>query len=242
MPTTLASLVIFLVLLMPGFAYRLLRERSASHRSFSPFRETISLAFTSVLADAAALAVFAALRALFPKATPDVGRLVRDPGGYFGAHYATLFAWGAGLLALATLLAALAAAEWPRRLYLSRFRPDWKSTTSQSITYLSNWWALFTRNPGTRKYVGCVLDDGSYVAGWLKWFSNSADDGPDRELSLTGPIYYRKPNAAEAVELRDVHAVAVSARKIVLLTVSYLRGDDASPAAELRDRSDARDG
>jgi hypothetical protein len=94
--------------------------------------------------------------------------------------------------------------------------------------YLSGWSLLFSEHPGARLHIGCLLDDGSYVAGRLRSFSRAAEDVEDRELTLTGPILYRASNGQTTSPLPDVGAAAVSARHLVLLTVSYELPDPAT--------------
>jgi Family of unknown function (DUF6338) len=99
--------------------------------------------------------------------------------------------------------------------------------------YLSAWWLLFTANPDSRIHVGCLLDDGSYVAGILRSFNQASDDVQDRELMLTGPISYRVPGAPQTTELPGVGAAAVNARRLQLIMVSCLTEDpkaDESPS------------
>lgn len=221
MPTTLLSLVLFVVLLLPGFAYTLRRERLASTRTLSPFRETVSLAFVSIVADAAALAGFALVRAAMPRTTPAVTALLHDPN-YRQAHFGDLVGWGAGLLAAATLLATAAAGNWPRRQLTRLRRRRVPVPVREHEARVSSWTLLFTEHPDARIHVGCVLDDGSYVSGWLRSFSRAAEDVEDRELTLTAPILYRAPDRNRLSALPDVGAVAISARRLQLLTVSYI--------------------
>ncbi|GAA5173301.1 hypothetical protein GCM10023214_55920 [Amycolatopsis dongchuanensis] len=205
-PTTLVGLVLFLVLLVPGFAYTLRRERLASARAVSTFRETVELAFVSVVADAVVLLLFTLVRAIFPSWTPDVRQLLREPGRYAIDNLTSVTLWALGLLAVAAGLAAGAASLRRRREHAAR---------------VSAWTMLFTEHPGARIHVGCRLDDGSYVAGRLRTYSRSGDDVPDRDLTLTGPISYRAPGETTTTVLPDVGAAAVSARNLTLLTVTY---------------------
>ena len=206
MPTTLWGLVLFLVLLAPGFVFTARRERVRSGRALSVFRESTSVALVSVAANGVVLGLFAVLRTVFPSWTPDVGALVRAPEKYAVEHYAQLTAWSAGMLAVATA-AAFAVGGLRGREHQSA---------------VSAWTLLFTAHPDAAVYVGCVLDDGSFVAGRLLSYSRSAEDVADRELTLTGPITYRAPEKTATSVLPDVGATAISARRIVLLTVSYL--------------------
>ncbi|MTD57549.1 DUF6338 family protein [Amycolatopsis pithecellobii] len=207
MPTTLVGLLVFLVLLVPGFAYTLRRERVASSRDVSVFRETIELAFVSVAADAVVLGLFALLRTIVPSWTPDIRQLLREPGRYGIDHLGSVTAWAAGLLAAASGLALLAASP--------RFR------RREHEAYTSGWTLLFGEHPGARIYVGCLLDDGSYVTGRLRTYSRASEDDQDRDLTLTGPISYRAPGETKSEVLPDVGAAAISARRLTLLTVTY---------------------
>lgn len=205
LPTTGDGLVLLIVLL-PGLTFVLVRERRGSERRPSAFRETGAVVFCSVATEAMALFLFAGVRGLLPGLTPDVGRLVREGGGYARRHYAELGWWGAGLLLFACALAALAA-------LLTRNVPH------PSVT--SAWWIMFHQwFPGENPLVGCLLEDGSYVQGRHASFKVSAEDLPDRDLVLVEPLTYRAPGAAEAVEV-PWGAVCVSARRIVTMFVAY---------------------
>jgi Family of unknown function (DUF6338) len=66
MPTTLTGLLLFVVLLLPGFAYLVGKERNGTERQTSPFRETIAIVAASTTAELAVLALFAIPRWLWP--------------------------------------------------------------------------------------------------------------------------------------------------------------------------------
>ncbi len=83
MPTTLSSLLIFVVLLLPGFAYLVGKERHGTERHTSPFRETVAIVAASITSELAVLGLFAAVRTVFPSWTPDVGALIRHGGGTY---------------------------------------------------------------------------------------------------------------------------------------------------------------
>lgn len=230
MPTTLLGLLLFLVLLVPGFVYTVRRERRVSSRSVTALRELVSLAFVSVLADLAVLIAFSLLRAAAPGWTPDVGAIVADPSSYFAGHYTEVFVWGVGMLAAATIIAALAAGDLPRRA-ACRF-PVLRERVPhrEHDAHISAWTLLFTEKPNHAIHLGCLLTDGSYLTGRLFSFSRAAEDTEDRELTLSAPIAYRKPGETELFRLPDVHKAAVSARQLALLTVTYVPNRPAQPA------------
>lgn len=236
-PSTLLGLLVFAVLLAPGFVYIVIRERRTPERQLSAFRETAELACISLATNGTCLLLFAVVRGVAPGLTPDVGALIRNPQSYLTADYAAVAGWGSGLLLLAMVLAGTAAyARWDGWIATRMLARVDKPLVSPTV---SAWWLLFNKHPGARLYVGCVLNDGGYVAGWLHSFSNAASDIPDRDLTLTAPIYYRAPGRDDGNELPNVGAVSVSARQLGLLLVSYVDPAPADPAASDRQAAGA---
>jgi uncharacterized protein DUF6338 len=221
MPTTLIGLVVFIVLLMPGFAFTLRRERhTKAERRLSPFRETIAIAFSSVVADSIAVAVFYLIRRSFPQITPDVDALMNTSTEYFKKNYWDILGWAAILLTVATAGAFSAASPSLTDRFLSPF--------------LSAWGVMFGKHAdkSIKVYVGCNMADGSYVAGYLHSHSRLSDDSPDRDLSLTGDIVYRAPENEDFVTLTNVGGVVLSARNILMLTISYVEQGEDLPVDE----------
>lgn len=224
MPTTLTGLLLFVVLLLPGFAYLVGKERHGTERSLSPFRETVAIVAASITSEFVVLGLFAAIRALWPTATPNVGALIVNGGAYVGGtpghpgHYKTVAVWGVVLLAAATLGAYLATKPGVRGLgeKLKLTGPYPHDST------VSAWWILFERWPyGRDVQVVCMLDDGSVVRGRFGSFNTTAEDSPDRDLILQKPIFYR-PSGEKAREvLYPVSAACCPARRIVTLFVAY---------------------
>lgn len=209
MPTTLTGVLIFVVLLLPGFVYLVGRERLGVEVRVSAFRETVSIVAASVATEVAALVLFGIVRMLAPAVTPDLVSLFRDAGLAVG--------WGAGLLGLATLLAWCA--TWPQ----VRALPVVRRMTYPHASMISAWWALFeTWRDGRDRHVGVLLDDGSYVQGRLVSFSTLGEDSPDRDLVLMTPILYQAAGSDRQVEW-GCSAACISARNIRMLTVSYLQ-------------------
>jgi hypothetical protein len=221
-PSSFTGLVLFVLLLAPGFTFAAQRERRAPRRQRSAFGETVLLGLTSFLCDVAALLVFAVVRAAAPDHTPDVGRLVRDGRTYFDAHYAYLGWWALGLLALACAFGFV----------LGRWPPKFAPVFADDITFTSAWWDLFEQYRDSKVYVGCELEDGSYLGGELFTYNSDEDETENRELALSAPITYRPAGFDDEVELDDIGAVTVSARQIKFLTVSYLPVDDEDASDE----------
>jgi Family of unknown function (DUF6338) len=218
MPTTLMSLVLFVVLLLPGFVYLTGKERGGTERHVSPFRETVTIVTASITSEIAVLILFAIARSVWPSATPDVGALIRGGSAYLRGNYREFAIWGAGLLACSTVLAYVATIPAVRR-GMARLHLAGPYPHSSAV---SAWWMLFERfAKGRQVHVACILDDGSSVGGSLQSFNTSADDVPERELVLGAPIMYRPPGGRKEQEY-PVSGVSVAAQRIVALFVTYV--------------------
>jgi hypothetical protein len=176
--------------------------------------------------------VTACVRARWPHDTPDVGSLVAAPGDYISEHYASLLLWGGSMLAVATLLAASAAAPpaWAIKLLKrlpGQIRPSWIDDVAAPIAYRSAWDVLMNlRVEGDDNkvdvWVSCELQDGTYLSGPLYSLNPDIDEDEDRELGLKAPVSRRSPSEDEP-ETLDVGAVSVSARYVKYVGWSYVR-------------------
>ena len=122
-PTTLTGLLLFVILLLPRFAYVIGKERNGTGQKPTAFRETAAVVAASVAAEIVVLVLFAILRTALPaRWTPNVGALISDPGSYIrGAgthpgHYGQVAIWGVAILAFATGLGYLAAIPAMRKV------------------------------------------------------------------------------------------------------------------------------
>jgi hypothetical protein len=222
MPTTLTGLLLFVVLLLPGFAYAIGKERNSVTQKPSPFRETAAVVAGSVVFNLVVLSLFAIVRAVWPTVTPDVGALIRDPGIYLrgassqSGHYAQVGIWAAGMLALAVLLAYLATLPQVRAGAAKMLGSYPHESTA------SAWWILFEKwEEGRDIHIGCILDDDSFVEGKLGSFSRESDEGPERDLILVQPIRYRASGDDSDGAPYTCGAVCVSAARIVAIFVTY---------------------
>lgn len=218
MPSTLTGLLLFAVLLLPGFAYLVGKERVGTERRTSPFRETVSIVAASVAAELVVVTVSSVAWAW----SVDLGRVLTDLPGYWRERPVLLASWAIGLLAASTALAYTATVPGLRRL-TRRITGDYPHMSA-----VSAWWVVFEqRDPTARKHVGCVLDDGGYVGGTLISFNNDASDTSDRDLILGTPITYRA-SGDEEVQPYPASAVCVSAKRIVTMFVTYRDPDGAT--------------
>jgi hypothetical protein len=231
-------LFLFVVLLLPGFAYLVGTERHGTRQQMSMFREPAVIIAASVCSEIVVLITFAIVRVCWPSITPDVGALIRNSGAYVRGsgnhrgHYALAAIWVVGLLITAAILAYLAAVPKIRRF------TRWATGRYPHESAVSAWWVLFEQwREGRTVEIACILDDGSGVRGQYGSFNISADDSPDRDIILRRPLYYRPPGGpASAEAFLNVSAACFSARRIVSMFVSYVgpdqQGTTTAPTAQ----------
>ena len=186
MPTTLTGLLLFVVILLPGFAYLVGKERHGTERRLSPFRETVAIISASVASELVILLIFAGVRMLWPSETPNVGALLGQGALYLHGnrthhgHY-QIFAVSGGRAA------GLGYGAWhtrPRSLACDELANGLLGPYPHEST-VSAWWMLFERWRKAREYgVTCILDDGSSIV-------DSSDHSISRRTThLTETLYY----------------------------------------------------
>ncbi len=209
MPATFGAVPVFVAFAAPGLVFFLVREAKHPQRTRTDFRETAAVLLAGLASAVIVLMLLGLARLLLPHQTPDLGRWVREGSGYLKVHYVFLAWWILGLVLGSCLIAAIAAALVPT----GRFG---------SIKYVSAWWQAFhDRRLLDQIYVGCFMDDGSWVGGWLLDYNTDVDDIADREIVLAEPIHRRStPGSAPQLDVQIGLAI-VSARKLVSLQVAY---------------------
>jgi len=191
-------------------------ENQLPAREVSPLRELATVISVGIVCDALVLLLFGIVRAISPSSTPDVGGIERSGMQYVKPHFVSIGWWFVCLLTAACGLAYI----------LGRFRPQIaKSISPSQIKSNSAWWEAFHQYPDAYMYVGCLLQDDSYVAGYLKNYSSDVNETADRDLILCAPISYRPAGSDEASPMEDVALVTVSASQLKFLTVTYLYAD-----------------
>jgi hypothetical protein len=234
-PSSLAGLLLFVVLLAPGLAYVLRHERVVPARSHTPFRETLRVVFVSTACLLVAGLLSAAVRAAIPHYTPDVNRLVQDPRGYWRGHHVQLAWWGIAFILVATLIGAVFAdrrvVKLSRRLARTPGIRWLTGSRDTDIDSASSWYRVMllyeeAGNPGPI-HVGAAMDDGTYVEGFAWRFSVDAGEDENRDIVLSAPLQLTTLDG-------NVHPYAaqfavMSARHIRRLDITHLKPE---PSAE----------
>jgi Family of unknown function (DUF6338) len=143
--------------------------------------------------------------------------LARTPRNYATTNYHLLAAWSIGFVFLASSIGYMAGTRRVRLLCRALFR------LTPIEPHASAWWLLFNEHPDAVVYVGCFLDNGSYISGRLHSYSRDAREDRHHELTLRGSITYVPPEGSGRAEaLTNVGAVAINSRNVTLMTVSYV--------------------
>lgn len=223
MPSTALGVVLLIVFALPGYTYQRAVEKRASEHVLTVFHELLAILFAGVIVNVITGMVIASAATAMEVPRPDVRALILKPGAYTADHVGLMGFWLLALAAGANCVAYAAGTGLLVRALPQRWAAVLAARTVSSDPQQSAWWRLFQQHRNLIQYVTCTLDDGSYVAGRLYSHSRSATEGPDRDLVLSGDISYRPAGANAAFEeLADINAVVVSARHIVLLTISYV--------------------
>ncbi|MFD4673619.1 DUF6338 family protein [Lentzea sp. NPDC058450] len=229
MPSTLTGLIIFVLLLLPGFVFQRRRARDRPAAEETALQEGLTILFSGLLLDGIGLAAVGGMWAVLPGRAVDVSRFVLTPSAYLAAHPARVLGWAAAVLLVAIVTGYLVAG---RRVQALVRRAARRATSREP--HASAWWLLFEEHPPQFPvHVGCYLTDGAYLSGRLHSYSRVGKESGDRELTLRDKITYREPGEGASTELlRNVGAVSISARSIQFLTVTYLAPPDKQAAEQ----------
>lgn len=228
LPSTFAGLILLLALLLPGFIYDLRLDRVVSRPAPSQLREFSRVVAASLACNTVALAGFVILRLVLPQDTPDISTWLRDGNSYWIDHAKLTLPWSAGVFLFACVAGFVSADTRIRKL--TRKPLDWLSPGA--ITLESAWSSLLNMYEDDSSvisiYIGCQLNDGSYVSGSLYSLNEKVEETSDREIILTAPILFRQENQDSVVEL-TILFTAISARNITRLDVTHLTDKSLYP-------------
>lgn len=228
MPSSITGLVIFVLLLAPGFVSLLISERGrVSGRELSVLRETATISLSSAAFDVIAWLLLAIAIWALPIHGPKLNDLAASDNLYLRSHWVGTTGWLLLLVGTASLCAAAWAVVLNRtdrlRIVLARRPLVWMMPSNGGTEYVSAWWKLLidpSMHPDLDRYVTCALNDGTSIAGWLYSASHEAEETADRELILEAPLVLIDAKGVQ--EKLATGALTVSARSLKYLYVRYM--------------------
>ncbi len=222
-PSTVAAVVVFLLLVTPGLVFELLWQRTRPRRDESTFVEVSRVVLTGVVFTGAAAVTLVVLEAAAAGSAVDVVALVKEGNRYVTAHPAQV---------LRTLVATVVLAV----LYGVAAHTLLTPSSTRRIAHETAWHTAFSRMaaPGVRPYLSVQLKDGTTITGYSAAYSTEPDPAK-RDLLLSAPLAIRSPGDTDARQL-DVswQVMAVSGAEISTIAAAYV--GTARPAARPRRR------
>jgi len=229
-PETLGALLLFVLCVVPGMLFELLRQHQRPPFEQTSLEEASRILLWSVLLDLAGVGFVAALRWLGAATFASPAAIARDGlDAYWRGHYSAVVFTIAVVLAVGLTIAALVHRSLnraDRRGLALRFQ-RWIETRLGHVLYqrMSNasvWQeVLATSRPvGADTMVTVLKKDGSLWTGRVGGFTPT--DHEDRDLALKHPISVRRPGAAQPESLASTwELVVISGREISELFVGY---------------------
>lgn len=210
-PSTLLSVVLFILLIAPGLLFDLLAGRRRVGAPESAFRETCRVVLASLAFSTLGLLAVALLRATAPHLMPDPRQLIGHPQAYFAAHYRRIF----GAVALEGVVAVGSAA-----LVHARLRRE-----TDSVLRTTSSWSKVLREDlpdGAQPHVRVRLTNGTVYVGQVSDFTADLDQA-DREIVLCPPLYSKTEGKALAPVPKEWQRVVLPAGSIESIGVTYQR-------------------
>lgn len=210
-PTTIGAVAVFLLLIAPGLAFELLRQRARPARVDSAFVEISRVLLAGTVITGFVVLVLGLARAVNPNGVVDVAALIRAGTAYWSANL-PLIGWSAAAhLVLALLIAWLAEDVLAGR-------------RTSVLTTDSTWHVLFHRiaPPGTRAFLSVQLKDGTTYTGYQAEYSTDLEPAK-RDVTLAQPIQARVPGATKMERLPDSwQRMWIRGDEIATMAVSYV--------------------
>lgn len=225
MPTTFLGLVLFVALVAPGVCYLIRREARRGERVFSPLRESATVVLVGLLCDIVVLSGLAGIQALRNDHKPDLAAFLASPAKYATDNLGLIWWSSLGLLAAACILGLILGGVSLDKVGKGKSEPNRLrrilSDRLGPVEFASAWNKYLAVSEDEVVWCSCILEDGSWVGGNVRWFNTDLEESPDRDLVLMRPIRFRNPGDSDAHDLPD-DLLFVSARRILFFGVTRL--------------------
>ena len=217
-PSSVAAVAVFLLLVAPGVAYELVRQRRRPARQDSVFIEVSRVLLAGVTLSLAGMCLLGFARLAGPGGLASPGELIANTQSYIALNSARV---------LATIVAYVIVT-----MTLAVFWADCQSYggSKHLIVQDSAWFLTMARYapPGCAVHVAVTMPDGTAYLGRKLFFTADPALG-DRELVLQPPLSYRAPGTPETVSLPEsLHRLILPASQITSMAITYVRKDNGS--------------
>ncbi|GAA2812011.1 DUF6338 family protein [Kribbella solani] len=228
LPNSTLSVVLLLLLVLPGIFFELISERRRAAPVETSLREFGRIVLYSMLFTFIGLLLVAIVKAIAPSSLPDGETLLGGGRKYFASNYRQLL-FGIGLQQVGALGSA-----WVTNSVLKR-RPG-----AANIKPASAWVHVFRGSvpPGEIPYARVVMQNGDVYVGAVKHSSVEIAQS-DRELVLAPPLRYKRNGEDDKRLPAKYQRVVLRGTEISAIAVAYgkeLVAVEAKPRRGLRER------
>jgi len=210
-PSTLSAVLVFLLLVAPGIAFELLRQRARPPRGDTVFVEISRVLLAGVVISGLVVVLLAITRSISPGWLVDVRSQLIQGASYTAGNLDVIGVTVAAQLVLSLLLAVIG----NRVLTPHRGRV---------ITADSSWHVILAHlaGRGLRPFLSVELKDGTLYTGYRAEYSTEVEP-QKRDLVLSPPIKVRRPAASAATALPDDwQRLWIRGDEITTIAVSYV--------------------
>jgi hypothetical protein len=237
LPASIASLALFVALLVPGMIYAIRLEKYTSRAQPSQLRELVQVILASILSGVLAIAVYIPFRINFAGVTPSFQLWASEGNKYWIGHFESIVVLCALYFLISCSFGMVLAEAHGRALRGDRgfgwFTQVSRWVLPNPIRQTSGWSVIAdlyeSEDNPPYVYVGCQMKDGSYVSGPLWTLSHRAEEDQNRDLVISAPILFRAAGGDEIVKLETVHYSIMSASDVSRIDITHLRNQEDFP-------------
>lgn len=194
-PQTAFAVLAFLIFVLPGIAFEILRQHRRPALSQSGFQEATTVAVASAVFSGVSLAILALIRSVRPDWMPDLGAWMTNPPTYVRENYRLIARAGLVEVFVALLLVAVVhrslnekagsgLATWVQERASAWLRHD----PARAIWPHSVWWVILrgVAPHGSVTAVSVRTKDGRVFTG--KVAAYGAGEADERDVALEAPV------------------------------------------------------
>jgi hypothetical protein len=211
-PTTWLGVLLFFLLVAPGFLFDLLSDKRRVMSAESTFREISRSILASTIFSSISVALFTLIGMEATRVVPDFHSLLEQPNEYISKHYRLLIFD----LILELILACGSAWIWHRILF-------WRAG-GKAIYQISTWRQVFRRDAPEDHYayVRIRMDDDTVYMGTVEHYTPDLEIA-DREIVLSFPIMSKTGTNPPSEVPRNWQRVIIKGASIKVISVEYRR-------------------
>jgi hypothetical protein len=218
-PTTAATLLAFVLFIVPGLVFELIRDRKRVSIERSTFRELAWVILVGLAASTVSVLILSGVRKIGRGTMPDVGSWIASPRPYFQHHYALIVGDIAVEVLLASVLAALVGFAMQRK-------PVFRTLPDPAL------WLAFNKGISAKgePYVTIKQEDGSVLTGVARCLDWRATDS--EFIILESPLQSAVPGPGQLIAQPSWSRVAVPFSTMTQIWIKFVEAATHGPETD----------